>query len=203
MPLAAFEHSIPPFVDGSIRREPDLEHKYPAISCLCRAGKFAPRLEVGDVVAYMTRKGRFGTSQGQRRLTAVLRVRHLLPSHQAAAQWYRGRRLPLPSNCMVAGNSPKPFEHSHQIFQAGNCAGPTRTYQAWDAEYRWRAKNYGRFVICTPLFRDLTWDAPPVTEGVLYDVFGEVPATLNPGRRALDDGEELLKRLGIPAAVRR
>ena len=32
-------HELPPFIDGSIRREPDLEHEFPSISCLCRAGK--------------------------------------------------------------------------------------------------------------------------------------------------------------------
>lgn len=41
---AAEAHGIPPFVDGSIRREPDLESAYPSISCLCRTARFAPRL---------------------------------------------------------------------------------------------------------------------------------------------------------------
>ena len=51
---AALKHGLLPFIDGSIRREPDLEHEHPSISCLCRAGKFAPRLRVGDVVGYIT-----------------------------------------------------------------------------------------------------------------------------------------------------
>ena len=58
-------HSIPPFVDGSIRREPDLQHKYPSVSCLCRTDKFAPRLRVGDFVAYLTQKRRYGDSERQ------------------------------------------------------------------------------------------------------------------------------------------
>jgi len=61
--VASEKHGIPPFVDGSIRREPDLEHAVPSISCLCRAGKFAPRFQVGDIVGYMTCKGRYGESQ--------------------------------------------------------------------------------------------------------------------------------------------
>src|SRR5688500_819691 len=52
---------VPPFVDGSIRREPDLEHVLPSITCLCRKDKFAPRLQVGDHVVYLTHKGRYGS----------------------------------------------------------------------------------------------------------------------------------------------
>ena len=81
-------YGIEPFVDGSIRREPDLEHEFPAISCLCRADKFAPRLQAGDIVAYMLRKDRYGQKRAQRSLTAVLRVLHMFPSHAAAAKWY-------------------------------------------------------------------------------------------------------------------
>lgn len=33
---ALAKHGLPPFADGSIRREPDLEHPVPAITCLCR-----------------------------------------------------------------------------------------------------------------------------------------------------------------------
>lgn len=57
---ASDRYKIAPFVDGSIRREPDLEHPFPAITCLCRADKFAPRLIPGDIVAYMLRKDRYG-----------------------------------------------------------------------------------------------------------------------------------------------
>jgi hypothetical protein len=61
--VACEVHRLKPFIDGSIRREPYLEHRYPSISCLCRADKFATRLEVGDFVAYMTRKGRYGDAK--------------------------------------------------------------------------------------------------------------------------------------------
>jgi len=107
---ASHAHDILPFVDGSIRREPDLEHQHPSISCLCRAGKFAPRLRVGDIVGYMTCMGKWGgLPDRHHRLTAVMQATVVLPLHEEAACWYRERGLPLPSNCMVPGNLPKPL----------------------------------------------------------------------------------------------
>ena len=54
---ASEKFGIPPFVDGSIRGEPDLEHQFPSITCLCRGRNFAPRLREGDRVVYLTKKG--------------------------------------------------------------------------------------------------------------------------------------------------
>ena len=72
---ASESRGLDPFVDGSIRREPDLMHRYPAISCICRKGKFVPRLCIGDTIGYMTVKARYGNlAQRHRRMTAVLEV---------------------------------------------------------------------------------------------------------------------------------
>ena len=56
------EHGLPPYVDASCRRETDFEVAFPSISALCRVEKFAPRLHVGDIVVYLTRKGAMGAS---------------------------------------------------------------------------------------------------------------------------------------------
>src|SRR5688500_12057217 len=89
--VAAERHGLPPFIDGSIRREPDLEHPRPSISCLFRAGKFVPRLAEGDRVAYLTRRGRYGEEPLPHwRLTAVLRVVERFGSHEEAKACYRG-----------------------------------------------------------------------------------------------------------------
>jgi hypothetical protein len=85
--------ALPPFVDGSCRREPDFESEFPSISGLCRKAKFAPRLHVGDTAIYVTTKGGWG-----RRLVAVLRVRERFDSHAEAAEWYRELGLALPGN---------------------------------------------------------------------------------------------------------
>jgi hypothetical protein len=190
-------HAIPPFVDGSIRREPDLEHPYPSISCLCRAGKFAPRLHPGDIVGYMTCKGRYGEPrEPHRRLTAVLEVMAVLPSHAAAARWYRDRDLPLPSNCMVVGNPPKPLDQSHRKHRGGGCGGGLARH--WDAAYRRRAALHPAFVVCRPLFLDLSWGAPVVEDEHLVSAFGKVPGTRNPGVLPGEGFRRLLRLVGVP-----
>jgi hypothetical protein len=53
------QHALLPFIDGSCRREPDFESRFPSIAAICRAGTFAPRLLVGDRIAYLTVKGKY------------------------------------------------------------------------------------------------------------------------------------------------
>ncbi|MCC5787224.1 MAG: hypothetical protein JJU33_11050 [Phycisphaerales bacterium] len=128
---ASERYSLPPFVDGSIRREPDFEHEMPAISCLCRGGNFAPRLLVGDHVAYATVKGRYDGHPAHRRLVAMLRVEGLFDSHEAAAAWYNAEGIALPNNLMVPGNKAKPLAHSVRGDQRtepeAGCSGNRRT----------------------------------------------------------------------------
>ena len=194
---AARVHGLPPFVDGSIRREPDLEHEFPAISCLCRADKFAPRLRVSDVVMYLTKKERYGARQPHRRLTAVLEVLAVLASHADAAAWYKKRGMPLPNNCMVAGNRPHPLDESHRRFRAGGCAGDARTHRSWEAGYRARARRYPTFVVCRPLFRELSWNAPVVEDAHMIKALGHLPGTQNPGALPLEALTGLMRAVGI------
>ena len=202
VPLVATDHGrrgrkrfgIPPFVDGSIRREPDLEHRYPSISCLCRGRNFAPRLEVGDVVAYVTNRRNFGNGP-ERRLTAVLRVWKLFDSHDAAAEWYRDRGLPLPSNCMVQGNPAKPFAQSHgRDSGAEGCSG-------WDAGYRRRARLWGRFVVCRVLWRNLDKTAPVVGHEHFDKAFDGVPSLQNPGRMTMQNLRRFVRAMRLPIPV--
>lgn len=191
--------TIYPFVDGSIRREPDLEHEYPAISCLCRKGKFAPRLNVGDTVAYMTVKRRFGTDNPpHRRLTAVLGVIERLNSHQEAAAWYRSRSFPLPNNCMVEGNLPKPLDESHVLHHRAREATGNALVRIWDGEYRKRAREFGTVLICRIIYRSLGWDSPVVDDDILRTAFGKIPGTQNPGEVSAADFRKFMRLLGIP-----
>lgn len=68
------EYSLPPFIDGSCRREPNFESPFPSITATCRGGNFAPRLRERDRIAYLTVRGRYlvDTESGWR-LVAVLR----------------------------------------------------------------------------------------------------------------------------------
>ena len=47
-------YGIRPFVDGSCRREPDLESDFPSITALCRFRSFAPRLQENEIAVYLT-----------------------------------------------------------------------------------------------------------------------------------------------------
>jgi hypothetical protein len=143
---AVDRYRLPPFIDGSCRREPDLQSRYPSITSLCREKFFAPNLQVGDTVVYMTVNRRFGTSGKQRRLVAILKAIKRLGSHDAAAEWYRRRSLPVPSNCMVVGNRPEPLRRT--LGAPGSCACGAGTLAAWDRHYLKRARDSPSYLIC-------------------------------------------------------
>lgn len=177
---AANAFGFPAFIDGSCRREPDLESVYPSITALCRAGKFAPRLRVGDRVFYMTVKGTYGRNKG-RGLIAALEVIRIFPNHQAAARWYRAHDLDVPSNCMVRGNRPAPVPQTRGLPKSTDEAwklwsksrsGPP-SLAAWDKGYVERARAFPAFVV--------TWPIKP-------------PSIHNP-RIALD--EQIVRALGV------
>ena len=176
---------LPAFSDGSCRREPDFESRYPSISALCRAGKFAPRLRKGDRVIYMTVKGEYRGRRGWA-LVAALEVICVRPSHAAAAAWYSARKLRLPYNCMVKGNPSLPVEKTTGLpasgagmQQAWNQNGrPPDSLAAWNAHYQARATAYPSFVITKAI--ELRLNDPPVYEaGTLSGAFanGRVPVT--------------------------
>lgn len=156
--LDAHQHLLP-FSDGSCRREPDFQAKYPSITALCRGGLFAPRLESKDRVFYVTVKGSYlGRSKGWA-LVAALEVIEKHPSHSAAAAWYRAQNEPIPSNCMVPENAPVLIEQTTGLpangagmQQAWNqSAPPPATAEQWDAHYWARATRHPEFVVTRPL----------------------------------------------------
>lgn len=195
---ACADHDLNPFIDGSIRREPDLEHAHPSISCLCRADKFAPRLQLGDVVGYLTSRVRYGPGPAEKRLAAVLRVDRRFENHQDAANWFHDQGLPLPSNCMVGGNPPEPLSRSHCIHDGHIVSTEdARAHRRWDAGYRWRAEQYGVFLVCHADFVDVTENAPKVPNDYLLTAFGRRPGTQNPGSLPQEQFHRLLQLAGI------
>lgn len=165
------QHHIPPFIDASCRREPDLESAFPSITALCREGYFAPRLQVGDVVAYMTGNLIFPPKTPRsRRLVAVLRIKHSWSTHQEAAAWYRAQKLPLPGNCMVRGNEPLPLDYTDRYQD---------DLRAWEAHYWQVARKHGDFHACEKIFCDV--NAPPrLTNRQLVEWFGMIPDPRDP-----------------------
>lgn len=175
---AARRLGLPPFIDGSCRREPDFQAQFPSITALCRRRKFAPRLVPGDRVAYVTGKGCFYGGEGWC-LVALLRVIARFQSHDEAATWYRGREQPLPSNCMVSGNAAEPFERTNQkppedvAARVDGATEPVRTIRLWDAMYAQRANECGVFLACEAAFREL-WQPPVLRRADFHQSF---PAT--------------------------
>jgi hypothetical protein len=200
---AILRHNLPPYVDASCRREPDLQSQYPSISALCRKGKFAPRLKKGDIAVYLTCEGKYpGAKEDHWRLTAILEVCECCPSHLDAAQWYRRRQIGLPTNCMVPGNPPLPLDKTERYSEVSisfpfHACSPERllpvldsTLLKWDQGYQDRATACGIFLICNPLFREL-YDPPIVTRDALMKIFQKIPGTRNPG----DISEEKFRQL--------
>lgn len=189
--IAAERFSLPPFLDGSCRREPDFESELPSISTLCRGRTFAPRVRVGDMAVYLATKRRYGGhSASHWRLTAVLRVRERLDNHQQAAEWYRAHGLPVPSNCMVKENPPIPYEHTVQD-------SPEET---WDRDYRARAWRCPVFLVTEPLFRELR-EPPVVTVQMMEDAFGRIPGLLTPPAYPEARVRGLLELAGVAIAA--
>lgn len=182
-------HGLPRFIDGSCRREPDLEHEWPSISALCRASKLVPRLEVGDRVAFVTVRGRYDVGRPACwKLVALLRVEQRFGSHGEAAAWYSKRGLRLPSNCMVPANEPVPLERTkgppRDLPRSDRQRSPERMVQLWDARYRSRAQEWPIMLACEKLIVELHEPARIEEEDWLR-WNGYVPGTQNPPK--IDD----------------
>lgn len=168
---------IPSYVDASCRREPDFESEFPSITGLCRGDKFVTRLQVGDKVVYRTKKGRFENyPELHWRIVAGLEVITVLQTHDEAKQWYQKKGLPLPTNCMVAGNKPK---SELECTPLSKTRGRHSSIWSWDNHYRARAHACGLVAVCRPIWVEL--HGPPVwTEMDEYKTFGRQMVTRNP-----------------------
>lgn len=192
---AASTFSIPPYVDGSCRREPDLESPRPSITALCRAHMFVPRLAKNDEVVYITVRSTFGERgcRPHHRLVAHLRVIHLSASHDDAAKWYSEQSLPVPSNCMIQGSRPVPYEHTNGRNDKSYQGHPVDArLRNWDGEYRKRARNVGLVAHCEPLYLNIL-SPPRITVDEIRSIFGRVPGTQTPATLPCDLVRELVR----------
>ncbi len=179
---AVRQFNLPPCIDASCRREPDFQSRMPSISALCRGKMFAPRLQEGDRVIYMTVKGSYESEASRHwRLVAILQVIHRFESHKEAAAWYVDSGLPLPSNCMVDENLHLPYEMTGGTSpkRFGNVTNLDGLVRKWDLLYRVRARKCGVFLACRADFLEL--ERPPMlTDEVMLNIFGRIPPTLTP-----------------------
>src|SRR5437879_479234 len=67
------EHALLPFIDGSCRREPDFESRFPSITATCRGRNCAPRLCVfnGQRQIYWRSRTRLATGGGPESHSAI------------------------------------------------------------------------------------------------------------------------------------
>lgn len=185
---AVQRYGLPPFVDASCRREPDLEADFPSIAALCRLWKFAPRLHEHHIAVYLTVKGMYaGCAERHWRLTAILQVIKRFENHEDAAKWYRTEGLPLPSNCMVEGNAPVALDKTD---------GFHSSLEAWDRHYRMKARDCPLFLVCRPVFRELN-NPPVVTEAMMIRSFGYTPQTRTPPALPVEPVQRLLVAAGL------
>lgn len=154
---AATQFNVLPYVDGSCRREPDFESEFPSISALCRGKLFAPRLEEGDEIVYITIKNRYGETSKHWRIVAHLKIFKCFDTHLKAAEWYREKVGKLPSNCMVAGNPPIPLYRTLHgaSYCAPGCGSAAATLKQRNEHYQERADTTPIFFACETVWKEL------------------------------------------------
>ena len=181
---AVIHGGLPPFIDGSCRREPDFQSRAPSISALCRSKQFARRLWPGDGVAYITTQSRYNGEAGWA-LVALLKIVKRFESHEAAAEWYSSNGIAVPSNCLVPSNPPQPYHLTNQkppaevAARVDTEADPARAVRLWDRTYAERANECGVFLACQVNILEL-WHPPVLRRPDFHAIFGRVPGTQNP-----------------------
>ncbi len=179
-------YNLPPYIDGSCRREPDFENEFPAITGLCRPG-FVDRLDVDDLVIYTTNKKFLGT----KRLVAILQVLEIKDDHIQASQWYVNKVLP--NNIMVEGNDPVPLEKTHFIGPWIDFAWTKKESEErdenedqegidyWDATYKKRSREKSKVAICKILNGICEIHHPTLMkDDDIIGIFGRKPGTQTP-----------------------
>jgi hypothetical protein len=172
-------HKLPPFVDGSCRREPDFQSAFPSVTALCRRKKFAPRVFEDDSITYIAVLKKYEPGMPAHwRYVATLKVVRRFESHEEGADWYVKKGLTLPVNCVVEGNPCLPYDMTIGV-TSKNSASTDELLADWDAAYKSRKEECGVFLVCQPEFLNLD-DPPIVTREDMLRIFGRIPPTQNP-----------------------
>jgi len=202
------KYGLPPFIDGSCRREPDFQNPFPSISALCRQGKFAPHLKTNDIVVYMTVGGRQLPYKFGHHLVAILQVEEVFNSHKVGGEYYNNCSLPIPSNCMIDGNSPCEFEKTFGNFENFSkyreftrkvsldqkLEGIERIVE-WDNCYKWKSELWPIFVKTRPLYLEIY--NPLLLDDKIVDIFQKMPNTRTPKKITQLQLIKLAKLVGV------
>jgi len=186
---SAKNYSLPLYIDGSCRREPDFENAKPAITQLCRPTKLVTRLNKKDLVIYITKLNRYGTKQAHWKLISILEVIDIVPDHNSALTYYTNNKIPVSQNIICNSTTPFPLDYTHGINENNkNNTDANKVIKKWNAGYMYRAKQYPEVAI-TQVWNDiLHLDNPPIiNHQMMKSIFGRIPGTQNPPK--LSDAE--------------
>ena len=186
------KYRLRPCIDESCRREPDFEHKRPAITGHCRPG-FSKKLREGDMVIYLT--NRLGI--GGKRLVAILEVIKWIERHEKAAEWYHREGFStVPNNLMVQETTHFPLDKTHRIMGWDSWV-KAKTIGEWDKGYVDRAESeLSCHVAICKYFRGPYLDDPyMVTNRDFQFVFKRIPGTKNPPWLRKDEWLRFQKRI--------
>lgn len=186
------KYNLPPFVDGSCRREPDFESEFPSITSICRVEKFARRLFIGDEIIYLTVQKKYKPDfPPHYKLISILEVIERFENHYSAASWYHSRNLQIPNNCLLCDNPPKPISKTfgsipEKIIRRFEKYPEPQKNKAlekylneWDKEYWDRVDKYPVFLVCKTKYLELN-EPQSIFQADLKKIFGRVPGTQNP-----------------------
>jgi hypothetical protein len=207
-------YNLPPFIDASCRREPDLQNDYPSISALCRKKQFAPTLKPNDIIVYLTVKGDYTPyDKKHHRLVAILQVEKVFTTHSEGQIGYSQLKVQTPSNCMVKGNDPLDFDKT-----AGNFDQKTemnkflnrsievqkrigqRRIQLWEKEYLERSQHWTCFVQTRKLYCELT-NPKPIFPFDFETIIGRSTPPRQPKKLSEQEFKQLAKLAGIEISL--
>lgn len=147
---AVAKYQLPPYIDGSCRREPDFENDFPCITSLCRPG-FAEKLKEGDIVIYATNK----KGVGARKIVAELKVIKIFENHEEAGNWFRNKKTPIPNNLMVSETRPLDLDKTHQKMGWDEWVKSNNSLEQWNEEYIQRSKTKQKVAQCEIIYRNI------------------------------------------------
>jgi hypothetical protein len=179
---AAALYNIPPYIDGSCRREPDFENLKPAITQLCRPNKLVTRLSNSDLIIYITKLGRYGSNQAHWKFVGILEVIDIVPDHNSALTYYLNNKITVSQNIMCSNTSPFQLDMTHRIC-GFNYIGlsSSNIISKWNAGYNYRANKYRTVAITEVWNNKLFLNSPPlINHQMMKSIFGRIPGTQNP-----------------------
>lgn len=156
-------YNIPPYIDGSCRREPDFENELPCITGLCRPG-FAEKLNEGDEIIYVTNK----KGVGSRKIIAKLRVLKIFNTHDEAANYYRENDKQIPNNLMVSETEPFEIFKTHRKTNCEDCFISNTSLEKWNKIYIDRANKNKKVAQCEVIYLNL-YNPKKIIENILVN----------------------------------